>query len=107
MTNLKHIPLQGAYNVRDLGGYPAAGGKVTRWGVLYRSDALAELTESDWSVLKKRNVKAVIDLRSQREVASAGITPPEGIEYLHYSLMRELDRNMDSVSPQTILQRMI
>lgn len=28
-------------------------------------------------------------------------------EYLHYSLMRELDRNMDSVSPQTILQRMI
>lgn len=42
MRNLKHIPLKGAYNVRDLGGYPAADGKMTRWGILYRRDALAE-----------------------------------------------------------------
>ncbi|MDR3166704.1 MAG: tyrosine-protein phosphatase, partial [Treponema sp.] len=31
------LPLQGLYNVRDLGGYPAAGGKQVRWGLLYRA----------------------------------------------------------------------
>ena len=50
MNYLKHIYLQGAHNVRDLGGYPTTDGRATRWGMLYRSDALNELTENDWDV---------------------------------------------------------
>lgn len=48
MKHLKHIPLDGAYNVRDLGGYPTTDGSATKWGLLYRGDALYGLTERDW-----------------------------------------------------------
>ena len=47
------IDLPGCVNFRDLGGYPAAGGRRVRWGVVFRSDSLAALTESDrglWGV---------------------------------------------------------
>ena len=56
MNCVKHIPLQGAKNTRDLGGYPTINCRITRWGMLYRSDSLNELTESDWNVLRKRNI---------------------------------------------------
>ena len=51
--NLKHIPLKGAYNVRDLGGYPTADGGATKWGLLYRSDNLNALTDEDWAEIRK------------------------------------------------------
>ena len=38
------LPLKGSCNTRDLGGYPAAGGKKVRRGVCLRSDSL-ELLE--------------------------------------------------------------
>ncbi len=41
------VPLDGAFNFRDLGGYPGAEGGVTRWGTLFRSDTLHELTPAD------------------------------------------------------------
>lgn len=41
MKHLKHIPLDGAYNVRDLGGYPTTDGSATKWGLLYRGDGKA------------------------------------------------------------------
>ena len=106
MTNLKHISLEKAHNLRDLGGYPTADGRMTKWGVLYRSDSLAVLTEQDWAVLQKRNVKTVIDLRSSGEAASAPIRTPDGVECLHFSLMKELDGNVQSASMETILQSM-
>ncbi len=106
MNCLKHTPLQGAHNVRDLGGYPTMDSGVTRWGMIYRSDALNELTENDWDVLRKRNVKTIIDLRSQIEADSAPITLPEGMEYFHFSLMSELDGKLKDVSQKTILQSM-
>src|ERR1035441_6801299 len=37
------VPLEGAFNFRDLGGYAGAGGRATRWGRLFRSDTLHEL----------------------------------------------------------------
>jgi len=39
--------LSGAYNFRDLGGLPAADGRRTRTGLLFRSDTLQALTEAD------------------------------------------------------------
>lgn len=104
--NLKHISLEGAHNFRDLGGIPAAGGRATRWGVLYRSDALSLLTENDWSVLEKRNVRTIIDLRSDGEAASSPVKAPAGIECLHFSLMKDLDRNRQNRSRETILESM-
>lgn len=91
MPNLKRIPLQGAHNFRDLGGYPTADGRCTRWGLLYRSDALCALSRADWALLLHRGLKTVIDLRSLPETQSAPLSPPEGVLALHFPLMRELD----------------
>jgi protein-tyrosine phosphatase len=61
------IRLDGAHNVRDLGGLPAHDG-VTRSGVLLRADALDALTEADVVCLvDERSLAHVFDLRSQAE----------------------------------------
>lgn len=63
----KRLPLEGAYNLRDLGGYPASGGKMTQYHVFYRSDCLHRLSEADWSLLQQMGIKTIIDLRSSDE----------------------------------------
>jgi protein-tyrosine phosphatase len=66
------IELEGAHNVRDLGGLPAATGS-TRPHVLLRADALDALTAADVAhVAERLNVRHVIDLRSPTERAERG-----------------------------------
>lgn len=67
----RHLPLQGASNFRDLGGYPAADGKRTRWGTIFRSGNIAGLTEQDLALFSKLGIHMVCDLR----------TPPERERY--------------------------
>ena len=43
----RHLNLSGASNFRDLGGYVGKGGRQTRWGHLFRSNHLGELTDDD------------------------------------------------------------
>ena len=54
-------------NLRDLGGYPTADGRTTRWGVLLRGDNPMGLTDADARLLLELNITTVIDLRSQEE----------------------------------------
>lgn len=64
----RHIRLQGAHNVRDLGGYPTATGGMTRWRSFLRADALHELTGDDVKTLLDLGLRTVIDLRSSVEI---------------------------------------
>lgn len=64
-------PLQGASNVRDLGGYPTLDGRCTRHGVLLRADSLHALTSSDQAWLRSYGVGTVIDLRLDGELQRA------------------------------------
>jgi protein-tyrosine phosphatase len=57
-------------NTRDLGGLPVDGG-VTRSGVLVRSDNLRSLTAVGLEAMVAYGVTAVIDLRSESEVAKS------------------------------------
>lgn len=107
MKYMKHLPLQGAHNVRDLGGYPTADGHATRWGVLYRSDALGDLCAADWEILCDRNVRTVIDLRSQSETKQVKIVPPSGVEYFHFSLMKDLDVGKLASGREKFLESMV
>lgn len=61
------LPLQGASNFRDLGGYPAAGAKTVRWGRLYRSGAMAQITADDYEYLSALDIRVLCDLRSREE----------------------------------------
>lgn len=59
----RHVPLDGTRNVRDVGGYPAAGGRVTRWRTLLRGDALDRLPVHAQRQLLDLGVRTVVDLR--------------------------------------------
>lgn len=64
----RSLPLSGAVNFRDIGGYLTADGQQVRWGRVYRSGMLAELTPEDHDYLQQLGVRLVCDLRSQEEV---------------------------------------
>jgi protein tyrosine/serine phosphatase len=63
------------FNFRDLGGYLAAEGRTVRWGRLYRSDGLHQLTDNDLDTLRGLGLRTVIDLRTHVEVAEHGHFP--------------------------------
>jgi protein-tyrosine phosphatase len=63
------IALDGAYNVRDLGGYETRDGGVTCWHSIFRGDALHALSEADIALLRNHGLSTVIDLRNAAEIA--------------------------------------
>lgn len=66
---------EGLVNFRDLGGLPAAGGRVRR-GVLFRSDSLAYATAADAGrLIDEYGLTTVIDLRGEQEVTHLGRGP--------------------------------
>ena len=68
----RHIPLEGQPNFRDLGGYAAADGRRIKWGVVYRSGELSQLTGDDIGKLGDLGIRTVVDLRSPQEVSARG-----------------------------------
>lgn len=64
------LVLEGAHNVRDLGGYAVAGG-TTRWGIFFRADSLHQLTPKDRAKLLDTGIRTIIDLRHAGEVQAA------------------------------------
>jgi protein-tyrosine phosphatase len=46
-STLRHVPLQGAINFRDLGGYTTTDGHHVKWHVIYRSADISKLTPAD------------------------------------------------------------
>jgi hypothetical protein len=85
------VPLSGAFNFRDLGGYVGRDGRPTRWGTLFRSDTLHELTEADVVLLRSLDLATIVDLRTSRELERTGRGPlaPEPMAYRHLSLIRD------------------
>lgn len=67
----RHLPVRGAYNIRDLGGYTTAGGGMIPWRRFLRADSLHRLDPSDVTRLHDEGLRLVIDLRTPQEVASA------------------------------------
>ncbi|WP_157385412.1 tyrosine-protein phosphatase [Rhizobium freirei] len=65
---MRHLPIKGTYNLRDLGGY-SAGTTITLWRRTLRSDGLHRLDEEGMAALIGEGVKVVIDLRNATELA--------------------------------------
>ena len=63
----RRIGFEGVVNFRDLGGYPTASGLRTRWGRVFRSDALSRLTAHDLVRFEALGICTVFDLRSDDE----------------------------------------
>ena len=65
------LPLQGASNFRDLGGYTGHGGRPLRWRRLFRSDHMGGLTEADQLLLASLGLAQAFDFRGVAERAAA------------------------------------
>ena len=65
------IAVEGASNVRDLGGYETLDGRQTRWRALFRAADIHALSPSAQSTLIDAGVRTVIDLRGSRELTEA------------------------------------
>jgi protein-tyrosine phosphatase len=66
----RQLRLSGSRNLRDLGGYRSAvggGGREVRWGRLYRSGHLGDLTPESQRRLKELGIATVIDFRTPEE----------------------------------------
>ena len=84
------IDLDGAVNVRDLGGLPVEGGGRIRPGVIVRADNLQDLSEQDVRLLLgDHGVRTVLDLRTPDEVAREGPGPlvAAGVRHVNLDLI--------------------
>jgi protein-tyrosine phosphatase len=77
----RHVALDGAVNVRDIGGYRSACGLQVRRGRLFRGDALGQLSDHDLERLDWLGLRTVIDFRTPGEILLIGSDRlPAGVE---------------------------
>lgn len=82
------VELQGAYNVRDLGGLRVKDGRRTRQGLIYRGDSLDNITPADAAVLfDKLGIGTIVDLRTKAETELSGLAFP--VQRYRYSVLAE------------------
>lgn len=74
----RHVVLEGAPNFRDLGGYATSDGRHVKWGLFFRSDDLAALTDADLEKVEKLGLRLVCDFRSPQEKAEEPDRLPAG-----------------------------
>ncbi|WP_242454047.1 tyrosine-protein phosphatase [Bailinhaonella thermotolerans] len=97
--------LEGAVNVRDLGGLPTDDGGETRFGRVLRSDNLQGLTAADVRrLVGELKLRHVVDLRSGAEVSLEGPGPlvsvPE-VTIHHLTLFAEAGTFTDVEAAET------
>jgi protein-tyrosine phosphatase len=96
------IELEGAVNVRDLGGLPTEDGGKTAAGRLLRADNLQDLTPADVSKLVDDiGVTTVVDLRSSTELTAEGPAPLDsvpGVRHVHHPVLAEIGKATDVVA---------
>lgn len=105
---MRWIELDGAVNVRDVGGLPTQEGGETAQGRLLRADNLQGLSAADVAKLvDEHRVTTVVDLRSTHEVRAEGPGPlravPE-VRHVHHSVLPEFGTSTD-VTAQALLVR--
>lgn len=65
----KRYPFRCVANFRDLGGYPAGGRAVTRYGVFFRCAHLGDACAEDIQLLRRLGVRRILDLRYPEDLA--------------------------------------
>lgn len=68
MQNNRMLPIESAYNFRDLGGYQSQDGKHVKWRTFLRSGDFARLSAKDRLFLESIPVKSVVDFRALSEL---------------------------------------
>lgn len=95
----RHLPVEGAFNIRDLGGYTSAAGRTIPWRRFLRSDSLHRIAPQEVIRLHDEGLRVVIDLRTAHEVAEAPnpFASFPDVRFLNMPLF-------DDLSPQALSQ---
>ena len=88
----RHLDLDGANNIRDIGGYTTSDGKTTRWKTMLRADNVAGLPPQSQAALIDYGVRTVIDLRrdDQVEKMSNVFADSMRVGYFHHNFAGDL-----------------
>ena len=111
IVSVRRLPLEGAKNFRDLGGYRSSDGRYVRWGLVYRSNHLVHLTARDSEYLRGLGIRLVCDVRSEGERVRApdhwlGNAPevlpvPIGSNLITSPTADDLKRRVAAINAQT------
>jgi protein tyrosine/serine phosphatase len=103
------IDLEGAVNVRDLGGLPTADGGSTMAGRLLRSENLQELSAADVArLVGEIGVTTIVDLRTTAEVEIEGPGPLDAeprVLHKHHPVLPELGNRTDAVAEALLVKK--
>lgn len=87
------IPIDGAANLRDLGGWATADGGTVAHGAVFRSTELSGLSDAGLAVLAELGVVTVFDLRSSAERDANPDRLPDGVSEVHLDVLADLPGN--------------
>ena len=93
----RRLRLEGAYNVRDVGGYLTGDGRMTRWRRLLRADGMHRLSEEAQRTLLEMGLRTIIDLRRPRETEEQPnvFATATTVRYLHRPLYQVVGGDHD------------
>lgn len=84
----KKLPLEGAYNFRDMGGFIGQQGRQVVWGKLFRADDMMELSKRDLRYLASIPITSIVDFRTSEEMDWAPDRKPPGLKnYFQYHVL--------------------
>jgi protein-tyrosine phosphatase len=88
----RRIPLERAFNFRDLGGYAVDGGPTVRWGLVYRADGIHRIEGADLARVAALGIRTVLDLRTRGELSDHGRVATEEMNasYHHLPLLEQV-----------------
>jgi len=81
-------------NFRDMGGYLTGDGRTVKWGQLYRSGHLADLTPRGLDLLTNLDLSTTIDFRSTYEAQRHPDRVPSDVRTIHLPVMDQANREM-------------
>lgn len=92
VTAERILPLPGAVNFRDIGGYRTRDGRLTRWGRVYRAGSLADLSDDEVAYLGRLGVRLSCDLRTPEETERQPDRLPPGATALTRPIVGNVSR---------------
>ncbi|MCH4552861.1 MULTISPECIES: tyrosine-protein phosphatase [Aestuariibaculum] len=104
----REIDLENSVNFRDLGGIPTQDGKHTKWGLIYRSGELSDLTNEDLAYMSTIDIKSILDFRTNEEIEEKPDMYPNGVQWFHVPVgnmgngnMKEMFGKLREANPET------
>jgi protein tyrosine/serine phosphatase len=104
------MKIDGAVNVRDIGGWTTVDGRVIKQGLLYRGSEIDGAVEPKYCITEKgkNDMLSVLKIRSEVDLRSKELTPDgkdalgENVEHTYYGISMYSDVLNDSANDEKI-----